>query len=90
MAANALQCWTGAESTKTKFDCVSPVDKSCQKVTTAGVAAYSCAATDTTGCNTALTIETCTCKTDLCNSAQANAGKLALALLTTFIIKMLA
>lgn len=59
---------------------------------TAKIRRYSCSRQMHFGCykmfNT--NIETCLCATDLCNSADTNAGKFALGLITTFLLKMIA
>ena len=90
LTAKALKCYAGVKGSQTEITCSSPTDQSCLKTNVGDLTTYGCGGSgNSIGCFEILGLETCTCTTDLCNSAEAITGKFTFALLTTFILKML-
>lgn len=85
-SGSGIKCWTGVGDTKTETTCSSGA---CSKAVAAGIETRSCGLTTTAGCNEALGIETCICTTELCNSAEINAGKWVLAALATLLFNLI-
>jgi len=83
-SASALKCFSGTADDKKSMNCTTGFDR-CAKITTSGVAAYSCSAASTAiggikdkACTEVSVITTCLCDTDDCNSATTQSATQAI------------